>query len=244
MANCIKKINCVVHEDSTPSLAIYDDGNAFCFGCGFKTTVKDLDLNIEHVPAYTDKPKFKENIESSMQYINSLPNKFIRGHVLPYDDDYYFIKWPQDEFYKKRLIKQDAKSKYRSPVGIKKPLYKWGHGGDNLLIIEGEFNALTAYKSADLPKCDIVSPGAATDFMRKDYLQQYLSYVNIIIIVDRDAAGICAGIELKAFLQGKGKKVGLHPMVKDLNDILVQDGQEEVNKTIKSIVSMFRVWGR
>lgn len=247
MANCIRKINCVAHEDSTPSLAIYDDGNAFCFGCGFKTTTKELDLNIENLPAYAYKPKFKENIKKTMEYINSLPNKWIRGHVVPYDDSYYYLKWPNGDFYKKRRVDPDSKSKYRSPVGIKKPLYAKGVESTKLIIIEGEFNALTLAISpyiALTKGCKIVSPGACTDFMRKDYLQQYLKYDTILIIVDRDAAGICAGIELKAYLQQKGKKVFLHPMIKDFNDILVQDGQEAIEKEVKTISAMLNMRGR
>ena len=246
MAVCIKKINCVAHEDSTPSLAIYDDGNAFCFGCGFKTTTKELDLNIENLPSYKDKPKFKENIKKSIDYINSLPCKWIRGHVVPYDSDYYYIKWPEENFYKKRRLGNDDKSKYRSPVGIKKPLYKLRDNNKKLVIIEGEFNALTLHLSPSMTlamNSDIVSPGACTDFMRKEYLQQYLKYDTILIIVDRDAAGICAGIELKAYLQQKGKKVFLHPMVKDLNDILVQDGQEAIEKEVKVISTMLNLRG-
>lgn len=226
-------------------MALYvETGKYFCFGCGAKGLLAHLDLDVENLPAFEETNiKFVENIDKTMEYIDSLPKKVIRGHELPYDADYYYLVWPDKSFYKKRLHDKNAKSKYRSPVGIRKPLYKHRGGNKGLIIVEGEFNALTVASVPDTYGYAIVSPGPVTDFMRKDYLRQYLQYDTILVIVDRDAAGVCAGLELQAHLRVKGKSAFLYPMVKDFNDILTENGKDEVQKETQKSMAVLRMRG-
>lgn len=218
------RINCTspAHTDDVPSMAIYEDGG-FCHACGY------LDRSI----ANTDAPKREqENIGDKLEYIRSLPRKEIRGLQLPYDSSGYFIVWPDNSYYKKRLW--DGPSRYMGPAGHKPSLLRFSGLGSSLVIVEGELNAMSLrfnYKS------NIVSPGSATNIM--NYLQDYLLYgPNIAIVVDRDPIGVVMGLELKRELQKRGKRVSLIAVKQDLNDVLQHEGIEGIKKWQKENLEM------
>ncbi len=212
------KIRCTNpnHKDETPSMSVYADG-AYCFSCGYSTnSIKD--------PEYESKPK--ENLEGSIAYIQSLPTKSIRGLSLPSDDQGYYILWPDRSYYKKRLF--EGKSRYIGPRGFRAPLLKLGQPSDRVCIVEGELNALSiglVYNGT------ILSPGAASNFM--NYRDEYLTTKgDFTIVVDKDIPGVVAGLKLKEFLLKNKRLVSLVAKKTDYNQILQDEGQETLLKTV------------
>ena len=213
------KILCPNHKDTNPSFHIYANGG-YCFVCGYtdKTTV-DLNNKVE-----------KEDIQQTLEYINALPMDTIRGIQFPRDAYGYYILWPNRSFYKKRLFKQD-RIRYMAPKGIPVPLFSYtGDPGWPLAIVEGEINAISLKKA--IPEgLNICSPGAITHFNK--FMDKYLQYNRIYVIVDKDDAGIAYGASLKETLLQAGKNTSLIALEKDFNDILMECGYDGIKKEIE-----------
>lgn len=244
------KINCPYHDDKTASMHLYAD-HAHCFGCGKHVTLATLEEEHSVVSStWVGKPgssyyPFKakhgrqENVAKSLERINTLPRKLIRGFELPYDDKGYYIVYPNSNYYVLRLWEGDNTNKYRSPLGHRKSLFtpslsKWC---DDLIVVEGQINALTA--ALCVPGVNIVSAGACTDLNRGDFVKYYLQFSKICIIVDKDAAGVSAGVELKKQLVNAGKRVVLFPMEQDINDVYVNKGEAGVKQKVSEAMGMF-----
>lgn len=236
------KINCPFHKDDTASLQIYDD-TYHCFGCAAHGSVKQLEA-LTSTNYYTfvqryakQKSQEKENIAEKLAIIRNLPKKLIRGFELPYDNIGYYIIYPDNKYYIKRVWEGDNANKYRSPIGHRKPLYieTAGAGLDydtTIYVIEGQLNAKT-FGRYNGEVC--VSPGAATDLTRKDFIDYYAKYDNIVFVVDADAAGVINAIKAREKLLPLKKRVSIYPMQTDLNDLYVKDpatAEAEVKKIL------------
>lgn len=224
-----ERILCPYHDDNEPSMVVYGEW-AHCFVCKAHPKASELGLpNIEEIKAR----KKPDDIKSNLQYIDSLPTKKIRGFDLPYNDFGYYLVWPDRSYYKRR--NWEGKSRYISPRGIQKPLFEYRYAANNLVIVEGEFNAASLQESV---KGDfkIVSPGPASELVK--YIKLYLPYRKIIIVVDRDAAGVVHGVDLKERLLRHNKHATLVPVVKDYNAIYEEEGQEALKKTFKEQTQM------
>lgn len=215
-----KLITCPFHDDRTASMKVYGDF-AFCFACHLQVPVSELNL-----PAKLNHSRPEPtNILERLDYIKSLPVKSIRGLELPADGEGYYILWPGNKFYKKRLYQ--GKIRYLAPTGHKPPLYICPGDSEHLLVVEGELNAASIYPLVwDTFK--VVSPGTAGDFMR--HIAYYLKYKRITIIADYDPAGICHGLQLKETLLRHGKRVEIILTDQDLNDKLITGKLEEFVK--------------
>lgn len=237
----MRRIHCPFHPDDTASFVEYDD-HYHCFGCGAHGTTKPSGqrniIRARTIP--------KEDIKASLDRIISLPTKLIRGFELPYDDTGYYILYPYEYYYTKRLFNPEkASDKYRSPRGHKKPLFILVDYiiKSTLCVIEGQLNALSAAQCS-IHDLSIVSPGAATDLNRADFLDYYLQYDRICIIVDKDAAGAVNGITLRDTLLYKGKQVVLHAVETDFNELYVTKGPQAVKEEIDRAMGLFsRVQG-
>ena len=215
----MQKINCTSpsHRDQTPSMSVYNDG-AWCFSCGW------LDRSITDLDA---PPREIENIEEKLRYIDGLPRAEIRGLELHFDNRGYFIVWPNGLYYKQRLT--GASCRYLGPKGHRAPLMEIPGAGKFVVIVEGELNALSLSKAI---KNTIVSPGSATEMSR--HLNQYLTLgKDFVIVVDRDPAGVAAGIYLKKELLKRGKRVELVAVTPDYNETLQKEGKDGVFKQFK-----------
>lgn len=230
----MKRILCPHHNESTPSLVIYPNGNEVCYGCGYKKIVNG-----------EIKEKKQEDIDKSIEYIESLPKELIRGLYLPFDGKYYYIKWTNGKYYKKRST-EDSSQKYRSPVGITKPLYipvnKFEK--NTIVIVEGELNALSLATSTGISPYTIVSPGSAGDLCRDSYIHYYREFNNACIIVDKDPAGARFGLDLKNKLKSLGMRVTLYLMEEDFNDLLVQHGKEKVKEEFNRALGVLKMQAR
>ncbi len=228
-----KKYFCPHHEESTPSAVAYSNGY-YSFCCGKSGPLSDLGL----APGERIEVTYVEDLAASIASIKRLPKQKIRGFELHADDSGYFLIWPDDAYYKRRIYGAGSGNKYRGPSGHPKPWFKTRLGGsERLVLIEGEFNALT-YQMLETGY-DVISPGGAGDFYSKtakDEIFKLGVYSQVDIAVDEDAAGVQAAIESKALLYTRGYEiVNIHLMKKDFNDLYVENGKEAIKEEARKM---------
>lgn len=228
------KILCPFHPDRNPSCHIFEDGY-FCFVCEAHGPLRDLGATAK--PGSLPKPK--EDIKASLEYIDTLPRKVIRGLTLPYDDKGYYIVYPNVDYYVRRNWDDSNGRKYYNPAGFGQQLLIAAATMVELplIVVEGQLNALTI-DQAWTGYNGIVSPGAASNFNSRLLVNYCLSYRAVLIIVDKDAAGVMAGLKLKAELHKRGIRSRVHGMKPDLNDTYVEKGQEAVRQEIQGNLEM------
>lgn len=229
-----KRYLCSRHQEQTPSVVVYPD-HGWCFGCGSKIPLQELGVSTVEA---TREASYVEDLEVTLRYIRTLPTKEIRGFQLPYNERGYYIVYPTNDFYKFRVLSDEAGSKYKGPTGHKKPPFKVKMGqGDGIMLVEGEFNALSA--SLIVADMTIVSPGGAGDFysaMGKKLLQEVSQFSSIDLVVDADAPGVKAAIESKSILAGLGcSNVKIHLLEKDFNDVHTTEGLEALRSQIERL---------
>lgn len=219
------KILCPAHNDTNPSLHVYED-RAYCFTCGYScpsdsiATPEELEL-LRREP--TDIPEM-------VSYIESLPKVDVRGLKLHADSKGYFILWPDKSFYKQRLF--EGKTRYIGPRGKRPPVLRLGIG-KNCIVVEGEINALSLHEIL-LKNHVILSPGSATELPKM--VNQLLTFDSIVVIVDKDIPGVAWGSQLKSELLKYKKRVQLVATEKDLNQTLQEGGKEAVSNWFKENV--------
>lgn len=215
------KIHCPKHKDDNPSMHIYKT-HGFCFTCKALIPIDRLDVDREQLIK-----KEPENVTETYRYIRSCEIRNIRGLQLHADNEGYYIVWPGMAFYKKRFFRGDIR--YLGPRGTRAPLLTYKtRDSSTLVLVEGELNLYSLSAAYSDPKGVLASPGSANELMR--HLSIYLTYKTIYIIVDKDAAGVIAGIRLKMSLLKNKKEVYLIALERDFNDILQSDGVEGVKK--------------
>lgn len=221
------KINCTnpEHDDRTPSMHVYSDG-AYCFVCGHTSPLEEV-ISSEEIRLIKKDP---EDVYARLKIIKQLPKGRIRGLLLPRDASGYYIIWPDNSFYKKRRFNDTPR--YYCPRGNKPPLFFYQQDQTSLVIVEGELNAKTVFLST-ITSASICSPGSAGELLK--HLSKYLTFKNILIIVDKDAVGVAYGLELKALLLKSKKKVTLNAVEKDANQILQDSGFEGVREWFKNL---------
>lgn len=227
-----KRYLCPRHLEATPSAIVY--GNGFhCFGCGAHGPVTELGLPAGERIEVT----YVEDLSVSIARIKSLPRRVHRGFSLHSNDVGYYLLWPNDTYYKFRLLNVDAPGgKYRGPSGHKKPWFEVSlNNPDKVVLVEGEFNALSLNKVCK--DISVVSPGGAGDFYSKSgekELTKYASFSIVHLVVDEDKAGAQAAIEAASRLKVRGcNNVKIHLVKKDFNEILVYGGEDELRKEAK-----------
>lgn len=231
-------MKCPHHDDSIASMALYEDGGSHCFGCGYHKSAAPSATG----PSAPASVKLKEDIKLSLERINLLPKKEIRGIPnVPYDENGFYIVYPNTDYYKLRRWDQKdpanlgkEKPKYGNPPGHSSPLF-WARQKElsweqDLILIEGEMNALSM-KLLD-PWSDICSPGSSGDFYSKkneQYLPLWRKYDKVYIVVDNDTAGFRAAASLKLHLPGSTVVF----TVPDVNAMLTEYGKEETKRRLK-----------
>lgn len=220
------RILCPVHAEKTPSCVIYGE-TWKCYGCGAHGLTKEIKERT-YVPEVVE--QYVEDLEKTMEYIESLPLERIRGLSLPADPDAYYIVWPEKNYYKKRLRNCAATAgKYRGPAGHPKPLFRLrpAKPSSDLVVVEGELNALSVREAAR--ELEILSPGSASDYANRTFAQAaptLAGYKRILILADKDKAGVRAAIRGKAILNQYVRNVRVVLMEEDANEILQTLGPE------------------
>lgn len=217
----MKTILCPFHNDTRPSMRVYGEWS-HCFSCG--AHVMTSELNLPERARIVPKPE-PTNVVERIKQIKSLPKKLIRGFELHHDNQGYYIIWPSETYYKRRNY--FSKNRYTAPSGVKPPLFSYADNAKHLIVVEGEFNAMTL-NAAVFGDYKVVSPGPASELMR--HIKTYLKYQKITVIVDHDAAGIIFGLQLKDTLLREGKYAKLITCNRDFNQILQDSGEEAVRE--------------
>src|ERR1700727_884229 len=125
------KIHCPVHNDSTPSMEIYEEFG-HCFSCGAHIPIGELGLE----ETKERKEKTKENLHDKILYISGLSRRIIRGLLFPYDSRGYYIVWPDNTYYKLRAT--SGSGRYVGPNGHKPTLYVIKGSEGTVVVVEGE----------------------------------------------------------------------------------------------------------
>lgn len=237
----VKFILCPFVKEKTPSLAIYPDGGYFCFSCRKYGKVTELGLRMPTGDVNYEKPK--EDIQKKLSYIASLPVRSIRGFMLPADSLFYYILWPNRSYYKARFFNATGSDKYRNPVGHRPPLFVAREGvSSTLVIIEGELNALSV--AACEGPYDVCSPGTAGDFYSTigvSHLTFYTKYKTILLVVDKDTAGVIGAINLKSMLLKHTPNVIISMWDKDANELFQEtNGKQLISERIKKDLDLSR----
>jgi hypothetical protein len=227
----MERIFCIKHEESTPSLVVYET-HAYCYGgCG-RIELSELGGKVAEM---APKERYVENLKEKMEYIRSLPKKKIRGFDLPFDNLGYYLVWPDSDYYKLRVWNPDAKDKYRGPAGHAKPVF-WARRGTSgtLVLVEGEANSLSMAEA--FPEWDVMSPGSASDFKTPKFSKSLLTFVRyyrtVIIQTDRDGPGTEAAIHTKGLLLNKVPHIPIVLMERDANEIYCGEGKEKLREEV------------
>lgn len=239
-----ERIICPFHDEKTPSLVLYPDTGLFkCFGCGKSGKIKQLPKGAQKRASKAGKVTPKEDLGKSISYIHGLSRELVRGLSLPCDEQFYYILWPGNQYYKKRS-KGRTKQKYYCPTGCQKPLF-WLRNNcktSHLIIVEGELNALSIQRANLFPPADICSPGGAGDFYSKNTMKnirELTGYTYVHLIADDDEAGAKAIYELAEELKYYVPVITFHLMKTDANDILQEHGPDQlrdvIQKTMESL---------
>lgn len=236
----MNKINCRWHPDATASMHIYAD-HAYCFGCKKRVSLEEIGEKATFTRRSFNYTVRKENIKSSLERINKLPKKLIRGLPLPFDESGYYLVYPNTDYYVKRLWEGTNSNKYKNPLGLSKELFRvrLAEPKEALLIVEGQLNALTADTVFRQANVSIISPGSANDLNNRKFIEYYLQYKRVCLIVDKDAAGVVSATALRDTLLKSGiKRVAIYPMQKDLNQVLLESGEDAVRQEVHQAVEM------
>lgn len=234
-SNFIEKITCPFHMkdgnyESTPSLAIYDDGHYYCYSCHKSGLVRELGMAKIPKP----KPQVRESVRRSVAHIRKLPRKMIRGFEVPVDDTYWYLLWPnQTLFYLKRRLKDTGGPKYLAPFGHTRPLYVPRQASTGVLwFVEGELNALSI---AQVVSDTVASPGGVGAFasFRKNFFDQFST---VYLIADNDEPGERAALQLGNMLTEAGKKVSIFLWSQDANQLWVEHGKEKLRAEVEECV--------
>lgn len=218
----MQRILCPFHKEDTPSFVVYPDGQGHCFGCG-----------AHQYNAGTSRPAVQaEDLEKSMQYIDSLPVKLIRELYLPADEHFYYVVWPDKSFYIKRAIKDGNGPKYLSPVGHSRPPFILGSKEAKLCVmVEGEINALSLLMVET--EAAIISLGSATAFTegKMRLLKPSITpYKGFYAVFDNDPAGAIGAIETASYIRALERPCRIILQDRDFNEVLVQDGIEKLRE--------------
>lgn len=172
-----------------------------------------------------------EDVSKTLEYIKSLPIQTHRGLELPGDSTGVYIVYPGEKYYRKRFYTAES-NKYTGPKGIKPPLFLYPGNSQVLVLVEGELNCMSLKVS--IPDCPwtIASPGSASNFSTA--LEFCLQFPTVVCIIDRDPAGVAAGLSLKRKLTRCNTQVHLIALEKDLNDTIQDEGPEGVRQVFKT----------
>lgn len=208
---------------------VYSDG-AHCFVCGYNCSLEEVTNEVPIEELKKLQKKEPEKVEEKIKEIEKLPKVQTRGLHLHTGNFGYYIVWPDKSFYK--LRRYDDTPRYVGPRGKQPPLFRIeskSKANQAVVITEGELNALSLKAAYPEFLPEIVSPGSATELSR--HIKDYLRFKTIIIVVDKDPAGVYYGLELVKALRGRNKRLLLIPLEKDFNQLL-QDGGPELVKQV------------
>jgi len=230
MANFLHHTSCE-HCGSTDANAVYDDGSTYCFSCEKSTSSNNKGVRMEKK-------------ESSIYYdgeIEAIPSRNIdfetAKHFKVKTDQHGNLIYPYynlDGEMVATKVRVAGKKEFRWTGDPSKAvlfgMHCFGTGGKKLTIVEGQDDAMAAYKMmGGFPAVSINSATSAEKDIKKciDYIE---SYDEIRICTDADEQGRKASQKIAELLSpGKAQIVTLNKY-KDANDYLKAGKTQEFNK--------------
>lgn len=226
----MQKIICPFHSEKTASLVVYEHTYK-CFGCGVSGPNSAL-LGAYDIPLMAPVTP-KEDLKHSIRGIQRLMVGQFRGFALPANGNSYYLVWPGEIFYKKRLLQGEPK--YKCPSGHKVPLFVARARGRAIVVIEGEFNAMSVAKCC--PDLAVVSPGGSnhfeSDYTMLNHLTRVLSFNKVLVVADKDPAGAKAIAGFYKQLKLRGRECITLLMGKDANQVMLEDGEDKLREIIE-----------
>lgn len=227
------RIRCPWHAEKTASL-VRRKSDYYCYGsCAKAYTLEEVSQKGIALD-YEEDDECQENIEEKFAYIASLPRAKIRGLEFPCDTRGYYVCWPDKSYYKYRFFEPGQGPKYVGPKGHKPPIF-WARKllGGTLYVTEGEINARSVETA--ISGVSVCSLGSATMFNSttlNKLLTTLKEYSNVVVVLDKDAAGTKALIETRAAFLYKLPFTRYIQLDRDANEILVEDGPEKLREAL------------
>ena len=226
------------HDEDGDNLAVYDDNTGYCFKCKYYS--KKVDKEIQDLETVNDTPKNFTPITGTPL---GLPARKISGKVANeygyfQDGDIQVANYYRDG----SLVGQKVRTRNKdfwwnkgTPGRVKAELFGQHlckHGGQMLVITEGEIDAMSCREVLNTWPCVSVIDGASSAVQSiKDNLEFVNSYEKIVLCFDQDEAGRKAAYEVAQILPpGKAHITSLP--YKDANECLVNGAVKQLYNCI------------
>jgi len=196
------QINCIFHEETTPSLTLYTNTNTFyCFGCGetgdvIKLVSKNLNLNFPQTLKWLD-----PTLEIAPEINSDEAKRYLKNHSISYESQQKFdicftktwigkyqyptIKFKTPGGYKHRIFGCDE-TKYRFEKGSHHTLFKTGGDIKIAVITEGEFDSIRTYQET---RYSCFSPTTGNMGFDEKYASEFINFDPIVVAFDNDNEG-------------------------------------------------------
>jgi len=227
---------------SSDANSLYDDGHTFCFSCNTYGSANKTDREINQ----TNKTNMANTINLIQGECKSLPRRNITlesttfwNYQIAEDKGQkvqvatYYNKDKQPIFQKIR----DKDKNFRTLGTIKEALLygqeKWNSGGRICCVCEGEIDTISLSQIFNHKYATVGIPNGVNGAVKsiKNQLEYLESFQTVVLFFDQDKYGFDAAQKVaELFTVGKCKIATLP--LKDVNEMLVANRQEEVVKSM------------
>jgi hypothetical protein len=221
----------------------------YCHHCGFKGQMTEELIDNLNVVSLSERRAFDSKVwerdygalsPTAYLYLEKrfpgVPQAELDAFQLRYSEAHHAIAIPT--FNAQTATLQGIKLRYIAPLNDQRYGAEdssqfggfWLHGKkDKLLIVEGEFDAMTA----KLAGFEGTVLALQTNKLSKESLQQTRSFKHAFYCLDNDAAGSVGTLALLR-QQTQGFDIPLPSGVKDLNELFQQKGRNETSRFLQS----------
>jgi 5S rRNA maturation endonuclease (ribonuclease M5) len=223
-----------------------DKGVYFCQRCHSTGPIEESKLDSLNVISIKEYQPFNPKVYDELEPLNSIcfnflekrfPNvdpKNLELYGLKYHRDYHAIAIPVGNGtvvgIKYRLIAPLGEMRYLAEQGSQFGGYWLDGRKDRLLIVEGEFDAI----SAKLMGFEGTVLALQTNRLSDESIKRVRSFKNIFLALDSDEAGLKGQAEIQSLVQpNEPTLVELPEGVKDLNELLQNTGVEEGSRLLR-----------
>lgn len=233
-------------KTSDPCLSVnIDDGVWNCHHCGWNGS---LGIKKEYTPPPIIKPD-PPKTDLPEAVITWFEERGIKEDTLISEGIGYENRWIHFPFYKDGEVvnvkSRTADKKFRQSKNSEKCFYRFDHmkGMETIIITEGEMDALSLVESGYNNVVSIpdgaIAPNTKGSNVKFSYLisaeEHLMNATTIILAMDNDASGKAMCNELSRRIgREKCYRVNYPDGCKDMNDVLVNHGQDRVVDVVSS----------
>ena len=214
------------NDTSGDNLAVYDDGHAYCYSCGYykrgdktnmevKLEKKEFKTYKGSIVSLNDRGISESTARRYGYEIASINNK--RVEIANFYDNgsikAQHLRGPDKKFY------WSGNSRGVTLWGQ----HLWKSGGKRLCITEGEYDCMSMFQvlSGKYPVVSLPNGAASAVRSIKENLEFVSSFDEVILMFDQDDAGKKAAKEVAELLPAGKAKIGTMPF-KDANECLMK----------------------